>query len=154
MCLGDFVFELHTLPYQNLQRQRAWRHPSNARVGLRPARQFIGPDDETITLSGMLLPELAGDALSLNEICEMADEGDAHVLIDGMGELWGRYVIESVDETQTVFFDDGAPRQIDFTLKLARVDDGDFTGDEDEDADADDFADEDEDAAEAREEAP
>jgi|GEM_PF-198803 len=125
MCLGQFVFELKSAPYQSLQRQMGWRHPSNARVGLRPARQFIGPDDESITVSGVLLPELAGNFLSLDELRDMADDGEAYVLVDGRGQLYGRWVIESLDETQTVFFRDGVPRKIEFSLALKRVDDGD-----------------------------
>ena len=65
MALGFFVFSLHTAAYQELQRQLAWRHASVPRVGDRPASQYIGPDDETITLAGVLLPELAGERLSL-----------------------------------------------------------------------------------------
>nr|WP_308417184.1 phage tail protein [Chitiniphilus shinanonensis] len=49
MALGMFVFGLRSVPYQALQRQLAWRHASTARVGLRPARQYLGKDDETIT---------------------------------------------------------------------------------------------------------
>ena len=66
MSLGFFVFSLHTAAYQELQRQLAWRHASVPRVGDRPASQYIGPDDETITLAGVLLPELAGERLSLD----------------------------------------------------------------------------------------
>ena len=58
MALGMFVFSLPTLAYQDLQRQTSWRHPSSSRVGSRPARQFTGAGDDTITLSGLLLPEL------------------------------------------------------------------------------------------------
>jgi phage protein U len=125
MCLGQFVFALKTLPYQSIQRKNAWRHPSNARVGLRPARQFAGPDDEAITLSGVLLPEFAGDVFALDELREMADEGEAYVLVDGTGKLYGRFVIEDLEETGTVFFRDGTPRRIEFTLNMKRVDDGD-----------------------------
>lgn len=102
-----------------------WRHPSNSRVGKRPARQFIGRDDESVNFSGVLLPELAGKALSLDELRDMADDGDAYVLVDGTGKLYGRYVIESIDETATIFFQDGTPRRIEFSLALKRVDDGD-----------------------------
>ncbi len=40
MSLGMFVFSLPTLAYQDMQRQTAWRHPSNSRVGSRAAHQF------------------------------------------------------------------------------------------------------------------
>lgn len=123
LCLGQFVFALNSVPYQSLQHQRAWRHPANPRVGLRPAHQFIGPDEETITLQGVLLPEITGGEAKLDELDEMAESGDDWVLIDGAGNLLGLFVIEGIDRTKTLFFQDGKARRIEFTLKLTRVDD-------------------------------
>jgi phage protein U len=123
MCLGYFVFELATAPYQSAQQQSGWRHPSNSRVGLRPARQFLGRDEESITLSGVLMPELSGGEPSIAALKTMADAGRAYVLIDGNGTLLGVFVIESIDVTRTVFFTDGTARKIEFSLSLKRVDD-------------------------------
>jgi phage protein U len=122
MVLGIFVFMLDTIPYQELQHQQGWRYPSTSRVGRRPARQFLGPDDETITLSGVLLPELTGGRLSLDVVEAMAGQGCAWPLIDGSGVIYGTFVIESLNRTKTVFFSDGAPRRIEFQLTLKRVD--------------------------------
>lgn len=125
LCLGQFVFALNTAPYQSQQHSLGWRHPSNSRVGLRPARQFIGPDDETMTLSGVLLPEITGGEEYLELLRAMADTGKAWVLVDGNGELLGLWTIEKLDRTRTLFFQDGTARRIEFTLALARVDDDD-----------------------------
>jgi hypothetical protein len=122
MALGMFVFGMHTLAYQEFQRQNAWRHGSTSRIGARPARQYLGPGDETITLPGVLLPEIAGSVLSLDTLRVMADTGKAWPLIEGTGRIYGIYVIEDMSETKTVFFSDGAARRIEFTLKLTRVD--------------------------------
>uniref|UniRef100_UPI001BD36111 phage tail protein n=1 Tax=Sodalis sp. dw_96 TaxID=2719794 RepID=UPI001BD36111 len=65
MTLGLFVFTLKTVPYQNLNRATEYRWPTNSRVGLPPAAQFLGPGNDHITLSGILLPELTGGRLSL-----------------------------------------------------------------------------------------
>lgn len=123
MALGLFVFGLPTVPYQQLQRQLAWRHPANSRVGARPTRQFIGRGDETITLSGVLFPELTGGRVSLAALEAMADSGKAWPLIEGTGLFYGLYIIEEQATTHSEFFPDGAPRKIEFSLKLARVDD-------------------------------
>lgn len=123
MALGLFVFATVTLPYQQLQRTTSWRHPSNSRLGLRPARQFLGPGDDSITLSGTLYPELTGGRVSLAMVRAMAETGRAWPLIEGSGAFYGLWVIESVDETGSVFFADGSARKIEFSLKLARVDD-------------------------------
>ena len=124
MALGMFVFSLPTLAYQELQRSTAWRHPSSSRVGTNPARQFAGRGDDSLTLPGVILPELAGSALSLDAIRAMADTGKAWPLVEGTGRILGIWVIEDVSETRTLFFRDGAARRIEFTLKLARIDDG------------------------------
>ena len=122
MALGMFVFSLHSLAYQELQRQTEWRHAAQSRIGARPARQFLGVGDETITLPGALLPKLAGSVLSLDTIRVMADTGKAWPLIEGSGRIYGIYVIESLSETRTVFFQDGTARRIEFSLTLKRID--------------------------------
>lgn len=123
MALGLYVFGLHTVPYQQLQRQMSWRHPSVSRVGKRPARQFTGPGDDSITLSGVLYPELTGGKISLMALTAMADEGKSWPLIEGTGLFYGLFVIEEVSQTDSVFFPDGSPLKIEFSLKLTRVDD-------------------------------
>ncbi|ABS47574.1 MULTISPECIES: phage tail protein [Yersinia pseudotuberculosis complex] len=122
MALGMFVFMLQTVPYQDFQHQMAWRHPSNARIGLRPISQFLGPDEESITLSGVLYPELTGGKLSLMALQLMAETGKAWSLIEGNGAIHGMFVIESLERTKSIFFSDGSARKIEFTLSLKRTD--------------------------------
>ncbi|MBD2815631.1 phage tail protein [Xenorhabdus sp. Flor] len=121
-ALGLFVFMLKTTPYQSFQHKQSWRHAFNSRVGARPAWQFVGSDNDTITLSGELYPELTGGSLSLTALKLMADSGKAWSFIDGSGSIYGMFVIESIDETKTEFMSGGAPRKISFTLTLRRVD--------------------------------
>ncbi|MBN3005596.1 phage tail protein [Chromobacterium alkanivorans] len=122
MALGLFVFMLETVPYQQLQQQFKWRLPSNSRVGLRPTYQFLGPDEETITLSGVLLPELTGGDTALSLLKLMADQGKSWPLLEGTGNIYGFYAVESIDTTRTDFFSDGKARRIDFTITLKRTD--------------------------------
>jgi phage protein U len=126
MALGLFVFGMHTVAYQELQRQTDWRHPSTSRVGTNPARQFLGRGDDTITLPGVLVSGLAGTQISLDTLRKMADTGKAWPLIEGTGRIYGIYVIESISETRSYFFKDGAARRIEFNLTLQRVDDSDL----------------------------
>lgn len=124
MALGMFVFSLQTLAYQELQRQTDWRHPSSNRVGTNPARQFAGRGDDAITLPGLILPELAGSPISLDALRMMADTGKAWTLVEGTGRILGIWVIESLSETRTLFFQDGTARRIEFSISLKRIDDG------------------------------
>lgn len=122
LTLGLFVFMLQTLPYQSLNRTVGYRWPSNARVGLRSASQFLGPDDEEITLTGVLLPEITGGRWSLLTLQLMSEQGRAWPLIEGSGTIYGMFVIESISESHSDFFADGSPRRTEFTLNLKRVD--------------------------------
>ncbi|QXB91604.1 phage tail protein [Providencia rettgeri] len=121
-ALGLFVFQLNTTPYQMMQINQKYRYGVNNRVGKRPAVQFIGIDNDDITLSGTLLPSLTGGRLSLLVLEQMAETGRAWSLIDGTGNIYGMYVIEEITQSKSEFFVDGAPRKIDFTLKLKRTD--------------------------------
>ena len=123
LALGMFIFSLPTLAYQELQRQTEWRHGSNNRVGAAPARQFLGRGDDSITLPGILMPELAGSTLSLDALRLMANTGKAWPMVEGSGRIYGLWVIKSLSETKTIFFRDGTPRRIEFSLSLERIDD-------------------------------
>ena len=122
MVLGLFVFQLRTVPYQQLQYQRNWRHVTNNRVNRRPTTQFLGPDNDQLTLSGVLMPELTGGRLSLLALELMAEQGKAWPLIEGGGTIYGMYVIESLNQTKTEFFASGEARKIEFSRGLKRVD--------------------------------
>ncbi|MCM2973490.1 phage tail protein [Larsenimonas suaedae] len=123
MALGMFVFETGTVPYQELQRRTEWRHASQSRVGDRLAYQFLGPGTDTITLSGTLLPAFTGGRVSLDQIRDMADQGQAWPLVEGTGKHYGLWVITGVDETSSTLFRDGAAAKIEFSLTLEHVDD-------------------------------
>ncbi|SIQ11120.1 phage tail protein [Marinobacterium stanieri] len=123
LSLGQFVFGIPTLSYQQLQRQNNWRWAANNRVGQRPARQFVGPGDDTINLSGWISPELCGDLKAIDTLRLMADQGEPYVLVDATGTVYGLWVIESLSETGTLHGIDSKPRRVDFSLTIARVDD-------------------------------
>lgn len=123
MSLGLFVFGIDTLPYQKFTHDMAWRHPSSGRVGLRPARQFAGQDDEKISLSGVLLPELTGGDGALELIKHMGNTGEQWPLVEGTGRVYGFFSIENLSITKELFFADGKARRIEFTLHLVRAGD-------------------------------
>lgn len=123
MALDIFIFEIGTLPYQDLQRSWEWRHAQSERYGARPAAQFLGPGAETVELSGALYPgEGIGSYSSIDTIREMADTGDAYTLVSGVGEVLGDFFIRKLGLKQELFFLDGAARKSDFTLSLERAD--------------------------------
>jgi hypothetical protein len=121
--LGLFVFQLKTAPFQQLRRSTRWRWASNSRIGVRPSYQHLGQGEDAITLTGTLLPEITGGRVSIDALRVMADAGKAWPLIDGEGTIYGLWFIDSIEETRSVFFKDGAARKIEFSLSLKRADD-------------------------------
>lgn len=122
MALGPFVFGLSTLAYQALKRKTSWRHADNARIGVRGANQFLGPGEDSISLDGVLYPELGARRTQLADLRKLGDTGLAHPMVAGTGEVMGAWIIESLGEDQKTFFSDGVPRRIDFSLSLRQVD--------------------------------
>ncbi|WP_423170966.1 phage tail protein [Stenotrophomonas maltophilia group sp. CASM26] len=124
MTYGTFVFSLSTAAYEQLQRQMTWRHASSDRLGARPARQYVGPGDDTITLQGTIAAELVGDLQVLDTLRELGDQGKPQALVEGSGRVYGAYLLVSLSETRKEFFPDGTPRLIEFQMQLERDDDG------------------------------
>lgn len=121
MSLGLFVFERATVPFQNRDRRTDWRHAESERIGAHPAIQFLGPGRDEISLTGVLLPEVAGRHGELRRLRDMADQGEAWPLVDGNGLVIGNFVIAAIDERASEFMDNGVPRKADFTISLKRV---------------------------------
>ncbi len=122
MTLGTFLFEIGSLPYQELSRRTDWRHGQSDRFGLRKASQFLGPGDDKITLTGALFPGTIGSFSSIETVRDMAGTGEAFTMLDGQGNVLGQWLIRSLDTRQSVFFVDGVARKADFTLELERTD--------------------------------
>lgn len=122
MVFGLFVFELRTLPYQQLQLSRNWRHVKNDRVGRSAKWQYVGAGENQLTLGGLLYPEITGGNLSLGAVSTMAYTGLAWPLIDGVGSIYGMYVITGLQETHQEFDRYGKAKKVEFTLSLQRVD--------------------------------
>lgn len=133
MTMGRFQFGIRTAAYQDLTRSTEWRWPSQERFMRGQALQYVGPGADTISLPGVIYPEWRGGAGQVEAMRAMADRGEPLMLIDGTGILWGEFVIEKVEEHQSVFAAAGIPRKQEFTVSLRRFDDNqldapNFTG--------------------------
>lgn len=85
-----------------------------------PAQQFVGLGNETLDLKGVIYPHYQGGMGQLDVMRAQAGRGDPLLLVDGLGFIWGQWVILQVDETQTVMLTNGQPRKLEFQLRLAR----------------------------------
>ena len=121
--LGYFAFNINTAPYTQMSESRTYRHARNSIVGGRPRGQYIGEGEETLSLSGILYPEVTGGKSNLYYLERMAKEGNAYTLITEGFKFKGMYVIDQINTTDSHFFKDGVARKIEFTLDLTKTDD-------------------------------
>lgn len=122
MSLGTFQFGIATAAYQELGRTTEWRWPAQERFMQGQALQFVGPGGDTINLPGVIYPEYRGGFAQLDQMRASANNGKPLVLIDGVGNIMGRWVIERLEEKQSVFAAAGRARKMEFTLALRKFD--------------------------------
>lgn len=117
--LGQFVFAVHgDGPFAQTKRQTSQRIAANQRLGEAPAHQYIGPGDDTLSISGMLAPELTRGPSAITLLRDMAAAGESYPLIDGQGNYHGMWIIESITDDRSQFIGNGQARQISFSLEL------------------------------------
>lgn len=120
MQLGRFQFGLSTAAYQELRRSTQFTWAEQQKFGRLATLQFTGPGSDTITLTGVIYPEFMGGGGRLSDLRALGATGKPQQLLDGDGNLMGMWVIESVEEGQSVFAGYGKPRKQEFTLNIRK----------------------------------
>ncbi len=123
MAVGPYRFSLSTAAYQQLERESSWRWASVDLLGARPQQQYIGPNADTVRMSGAIYPHFRGGLGQVDQMRAAAGGGEPLTVVDGTGRNWGRWAIRSVRETQATFFSNGTPRRIDFEIELIQCED-------------------------------
>jgi len=124
IILGPFRFAVDSAAYDELTRSSRWDWKPVDRVGVEPALQFTGPQNETIQLAGRIVPGFTGGIEQLARMRLIAGFGRPLPLIDGTGRVHGNWVIESIEDTGTMHFRDGYPRLVTFSVGLKKYNDG------------------------------
>ncbi|WP_233119992.1 phage tail protein [Rappaport israeli] len=120
MIYGLFVFSVDTAPFDRIERDTSWRWPSNNRTGADIVYQYTGRGEDTISLSGVLMPEISGGPVNLDMLRRMGDRGEPYLLMGGNGDIYGYYIIEQLREGRSYLLADGTAQKIEFTLTLKR----------------------------------
>ena len=117
LALGSFRFSMRTAAYHTLRQSHQYRWPAQERLNTAPARQFVGLGEHTLDLEGTVYPHASG-AQSLDQLKALAEQGVPLWLVDGMGYVWGQYVILSFQTGHSHLLPDGRPRKQTFQLQL------------------------------------
>jgi phage protein U len=120
MSLGLFVFGMDTANYDAFTQRIAWRHDEAERFMERAASQYVGPGDDVVSLSGRIIPGIAGKYSAIDTLIEMGGTGEHWLLMNAVGRVLGFYRIERIEQVYADIMAGGIPRSIGFTLDLKR----------------------------------
>lgn len=119
MGLGEYRFGLDTAAYQTLERMTEWRWAQQDRLARPPAQQYVGPGSDRLTLSGVIYPHYRGGLRQVERLRSEAGKGEPLDLVDGLGRVWGPWVVLSVRESHRRLMANGAPLRVEFQVELA-----------------------------------
>ena len=120
MSFGNYRFSVESAAYQDFKRHLSIRWQSQERLVRQPALQFIGLGEETIELAGVIYPHYRGGLQQIEQLREEAIKGEPQLLVDGLGNVWGLWVVSSVEENQSFFLQGGRPLKQTFQLNLIK----------------------------------
>jgi len=118
MALGEYRFSVSTAAYNDFRRNTAWRWASQQRMGRLPAKQYLGPGEDTIEMGGTIYPHYNGGLKQIDSMRDEAGKGEPLLLVDGLGNVWGKWCILSIEETRSHHLNNGAPLKQDFRVRL------------------------------------
>lgn len=123
MALGPNIFSVLPLNYQRLERETEARWTSVPRLGVRPARQFVGFGDDPLVISGVLFPEEFGGRLQFEAIRATQALGLPVMMIgfgtESLGRVWGKVVILRIRDSQEEIGADGAGQVLTYDIEVA-----------------------------------
>jgi len=117
MTLGNVRFSVSEGAYRTLNRTLEMAVAKVARANRAVARQVLG-EDETIEIAGVCYPLHRHGADRIERFRELARGYKPLMLTDGLGFVWGRYLIERVEERGSEFTREGQAQKQEFTLTL------------------------------------
>lgn len=118
MALGSFRFGISNDAYQNFSRTAGYRWVKVNRLGRAPAQQFLGPDEQKVTIGGVIYPHYKGGLRQVDLMILKAETATPLMMVDGLGWVWNRWVITNITEKKKFLMADGAPRKIEFSMTL------------------------------------
>lgn len=131
--LGPIQFKHAGISFSNLSRKDDYRWGNIDLLNRTPAQQAMGIGSKSITLSGVIFPHYdptpnvaLNTYIGINRIHDVrryAELQQPFILSDGLGRVYGRWVIKSVQEEQSNFLVNGIPQKQSYTIELMAYDD-------------------------------
>lgn len=122
--LGDYQFSVNTAAFSDYRRDTEYRWAAQELIGKLDNLQSIGAGRDAITLQGVVYPHYRGGLGQIESMRAEASKGKPLLLVDGLGNIMGRFIIEKIEETRAVFSAGGVPLRQGFAINLRRFDNG------------------------------
>ena len=123
LALGPVVFSAETLPPVATRRGSRYRWASHEPLGAAPRREFIGTGDDTMTLN-VVMGQGLGRRVAIDALRLLASRGEAHVLADATGRLYGWWCVQGVQELSRRYTASFQPLRSTVRVELIRSDPG------------------------------
>jgi phage protein U len=117
MTLGPIRFSVQETSFQELRRKLSIRTGKGDRADGPTARQALGTD-ETVEIEGAVFAAWRGGLGRVQSFYDLARDRQPQMLTDGMGNVWGKWLIEEVEETASRHLANGAPLKQAFKIML------------------------------------
>ncbi|GFZ69525.1 phage tail protein [Pseudomonas amygdali pv. eriobotryae] len=118
-----YYFNLDTAAFDELSRSSDFRWASQERLTRRPAQQFIGTGEDSLSLKGAVFPNFKGGIKQLDTLRGIAALGVPLALTTGYGAVMGNWCLKKIQEDQSALMRGGIPRKQAFTLEFTRYGD-------------------------------
>lgn len=118
--LGAIQFQVIPVNIQAVERETGGDYAAKDVVGARRPQEYMGPSDDTVTLSGCVFPQKFGGLSGITALQAMAEAGVPQMLVRGDGSVFGWYILKRVSETNGYLDALGVGRFIEFEVELVR----------------------------------
>lgn len=124
LSLGSFQFEVDSAAYDSLKVTASYPWAKVERMGNTPQLQALGKEHRTISISGVVFPTYQNVGIAqIEQLRLLASLMQPQIMLSGTGLYLGKWCIMSIDEDDSYFFENGAPRKQSFSLELERYSD-------------------------------
>jgi phage protein U len=118
LVVGPLEFEATGPHFEQLRHAHEMSWAQHDRFGVAPHYQFTGAGPEEVEIEGTVYPEYFP---GLEDIRRLPRSGSQPVVVaSGSGDVYGQWIIKSVENVQTFFTRHGEPRKVQFTIRLAK----------------------------------
>ncbi len=120
LSLGGFKFHIESAAYNELIRTWQWRWANQSRVGVNDLLQYTGQAATKISLSGRIAPLFRDvGTQQVSSLASLGNQAKPLLLISGLGDVLGYWVMTNLTENNNKFIQGGLPRGQSFSLELS-----------------------------------